>query len=172
MPDSPPYYVATFQIQAGSEKIEIQRPLQFRFVDPERGELVRPVAIVPAVAVDLPENAFVFPNGKPQQIEVQVKSNIAKAAGEVRLQVENGWKVTPASRPFNLADAGEQADLTFEVTPAASGAGPYAPHATAEVGGQKISAGMRVISYPHIPIEITFPAAEARAEQMNVTTLA
>ena len=118
LPDSPPYYVATFQIQAGPEKIEIQRPLQFRFVDPERGELVRPVAIVPVVAVDLPENAFVFPNGKPQQIEVQVKSNVAKAAGEVRLQVENGWKVTPPSRPFNLADAGEQADLTFEVTPA------------------------------------------------------
>ena len=171
LPDNPPYYVGTFQIRAGSETLEIKRPLQFRFVDPERGELVRPVAIVPAVAVDLPENAFVFPNGKPQQIEVQVKSNVAKAAGELRLQVENGWKVTPASRSFSLADAGEQADLSFEVTPAKGAAGATL-RATADVGAQKISAGMRVINYPHIPIEITFPAAEARGEQFNVTNLA
>src|SRR5262249_10340972 len=34
LPDSPPYYTATFQIQAESETIEIHRPLQFRFVDP------------------------------------------------------------------------------------------------------------------------------------------
>jgi len=33
--------MATFEIQAGPERIELQRPMQYRYVDPERGELVR-----------------------------------------------------------------------------------------------------------------------------------
>jgi hypothetical protein len=87
-------------------------------VDPERGELVRPVSIVPPAAVNLADNVFIFPNGKPQKVQAQVRANIAKAAGEVRLEVENGWKAEPQSRPFQLAEAGEQADLSFEITPA------------------------------------------------------
>ena len=60
-PDNPPFYVGTFEIQAGSERIELQRPLQYRYVDPERGEMLRPVSIVPPVAVNLAEACSFFP---------------------------------------------------------------------------------------------------------------
>ena len=169
-PDNPPYYLASFEIQAGSERIELRRPLHYRYVDPERGERVRPVAIVPTVAVNLADTAFVFPNGNPQRVEAQVKANVAKASGEVRLEVD-GWKVEPASRPFHLAEVGEQADLSFEVTPAPRGASATV-RAIAKVGGKEIASGMHVIDYSHIPIEITFPAATARAERFRAITLA
>src|SRR5437588_812721 len=84
-PDNPPFYLGTFEIQAGSERIELQRPLQYRYVDPERGEMLRPVSIVPPVAVNLAESVFVFPSSKPQQVQAQVRANVAKAAGEVHL---------------------------------------------------------------------------------------
>src|SRR6266699_2726939 len=42
-PDNAPFYLGTFEIQAGTERIELQRPLQYRYVDPERGEMLRPV---------------------------------------------------------------------------------------------------------------------------------
>ena len=170
-PDSPPYYTATFQIQAGSERIELQRPLQYRFVEPDRGEMVRPVAIVPAVAVSLSDSSFMFPNGATQTVQAQVKANIAKASGEVRLQVDNGWRVEPASRSFNLTEPGEQADLSFEVTPAAR-VRSETIHAVARVGGQQIASGMRTISYTHIPIATVFPVADARAERFPVINLA
>ena len=170
-PDNPPYYMAAFDIQAGSERLELRRPLHYRYVDPERGELVRPISIVPPVAVNLADNVFIFPNGKPQKVQAQVKANVAKAAGDVRLEVETGWKVDPASRTFQLADAGEQADLSFEVTPA-PGAASATVRAIAKVAGQQIVSGMRVINYPHIPIQITFPPSLARAENVQVINLA
>src|SRR2546426_12243158 len=46
-PDNPPYYLATFEIQAGPERIELQRPLQHRYGDPERGQMGRPLASGP-----------------------------------------------------------------------------------------------------------------------------
>ncbi len=170
-PDDPPYYTATFDIQAGSERVELRRPLHYRYVDPERGELVRPVEVVPPVAVTLSGAVFIFPNGKPQKVQAQVTSNAAKTAGEVRLEIEKGWKVDPPSRAFQLSDAGEQADLSFEVTPAPH-AGGASVRAVAKVAGRQIASGMRVIGYPHIPTQITFPDAVARAESVTVTNLA
>jgi len=129
------------------------------------------VAIVPPVALNLADNVFVFPTASRSRLQLEVRANVAKATGEAHLELENGWKVEPLTRAFRLADAGEQADLTFEVTPP-----PGATHGTvraiAKLGGQQITSGMHVISYPHIPVEITFPAAEARAERVRVTTLA
>ena len=170
-PDNAPFYLGTFEIQAGTERIELQRPLEYRYVDPERGEMLRPVAIVPPVAVNLAESVFVFPSSNPQQVQAQVRANVAKAAGEVHLEVENGWKVDPPVRTFRLTDAGEQTDLSFEVTPAPR-ATNASVRAVAKMGSHSIASGMHVISYPHIPIEITFPAADARAERIRMTTLA
>jgi hypothetical protein len=170
-PDSPPYYVATFEIQAGSERLELQRPLQNRYIDTARGELTRPVAIVPAVAVNLSDSAFVFPNGKPLEVQAHVRANVAGAAGELRLQLGNGWKAEPASRSFHLSEIGEQADLSFEVTPGTAARANL--QAIASTGGPRpISSGMRVMSYPHIPVEVTFPPAEARLERFPVINLA
>src|SRR5205823_5687131 len=44
--------------------------------------------------------------------------------------------------------------------------------AVARVGSRQIASGMHVIAYPHIPVEITFPPSDARAERVRVTTLA
>ena len=169
-PANPPYYVAKIAIQAGSEKIELLRPLHYRYVDHERGELVRPVAIVPVVAVSLADAVFVFPNSKPRRVRAQVRANVAKAAGEVRLEAPHGWKIDPAAQSFHLSDTGEQADLSFEVTPAAHAAGGSI-RAVASIGGHDITTGMRVIDYSHIPIQITMPPAEARAESFPAVTL-
>jgi LmbE family N-acetylglucosaminyl deacetylase len=171
LPDNPPYYTADFEFQAGPEKIELRRPLQYRYVDPAIGELVRPVSIAPPVAVNLAEPVFVFPNGKAQRVQAQVRANVAKASGEVRLAVEKGWTVEPAARPFHLDEIGEQADLNFEVTPSPDMKGASI-RAIVKLGSQRIETGMHVISYSHIPVEITFPAPEARAEAFPVVTLA
>jgi LmbE family N-acetylglucosaminyl deacetylase len=171
LPENPPYYQVLFRFAAGSEKIELRRPLHYRYVDVERGEMERPVAITPPAAVNLTDSVFVFPNGKPHRVLAQVQANVAQAAGEVRLEAPDGWKVVPPSQTFRLGDAGEQADLSFEITPGAR-AGRATIRAIAGVGGRRIASGMRLISYPHIPIETTFPPAEARAESFPVVTLA
>jgi LmbE family N-acetylglucosaminyl deacetylase len=171
LPDNPPYYVASFEIQAGSERIELRRPLHYRYVDPARGELERPLAIAPQVAVNLADPVLVFPNGKPQRLQVRVRANVAKASGEARVEVASGWKVEPPSRAYQLGEAGELADLTFMVTPPAS-ATSATIRANAKLDGRAIATGMDVISYPHIPIRLTFPAAEAHAEQFEAITLA
>jgi LmbE family N-acetylglucosaminyl deacetylase len=170
-PDSPPFYLATFEIQAGTERIEVQRPLQYRYVEPDRGELTRPVQIVPPAAVGLSDHVLVFPNGKAQRVHATVKATAARTSGELRLEVGKGWKVEPAVRTFHLGDAGEQTEMSFMVTPAHR-TDRSTVRAVATISGKQVASGMRVINYTHIPVEMTFPPAEARAERFDVTTLA
>ena len=76
----------------------------------------------------LPEHALVFADAKSRKIEVPVRANTGKTAGDVHLEVPAGWKVEPASRHFELAAAEEQTNLSFDLTPPqAARAGRFAP---------------------------------------------
>ena len=103
LPENPPVLTAHFRVQIAGTEIELTRPVQYRYVDRVYGEQVRPFTVIPPVAVSLPESALVFGDAKPRKIEVAVKSNGGKAAGDLRLDVPAGWNATPASSHFELA---------------------------------------------------------------------
>lgn len=169
-PESDPAMRAVFQYSVDGQTIELTRPLQYRFVDPVDGESIRPLAIVPPVAVQLPEKAFLFPSPQPRTIEVLATSNIAKAEGEVRLIVPAGWTVTPAAQKVLFAEENEKKTLAFQVTPPARETRGEL-RAEAVINGQTSSAGMEIIKHSHIPPITTFPSPRAALirEDVKVT---
>lgn len=169
--ENPPVLEAHFKIKMGGQQIELVRAVQHRYVDRVRGELVRPLAIVPPVAVDVPEHAFVFPNSEPRRIEIPVRAIVQGVAGELRLNAPQGWKIEPGSQPFHMALAGEQAALSFEVTPPA-GDSHGELHAVAKVGEREIPVGMLAINYAHISPQTLFPPAQAELVRADIKTLA
>ena len=103
-----------------------------------------------------PMRMAIFPTAATRKVQVSVQANIAKAAGELRLDPPAGWKVEPASQPFQIAVSGEQQEMNFKVTPPA-GETTAPLQAVATVGGREIASGMDVIAYPHIPPQAIFP---------------
>jgi len=169
--DTPPLLMAEFMLNFQGTNVTLKRPVQFRYVNPTEGELTRAVIVVPAVGINLPEPIEFFPNEGQKKVEIQVKANITKAAGALRLELPEGWHAEPASQPFQLPDAdGEQA-LSFSITP------PHAEtqarlRAIAKLDGNEISTGMTVISYPHIPPQVLFPNADAKLVRADVKVTA
>ncbi len=168
--ENAPVLEAHFNVKLAGVELELVRPVQNRYVDQVYGELVRPLSVVPPVAVDLTEHSLVFADNQPRKIEVPVRSNVGKPAGDVRLEVPAGWKVEPASRHFELTGAGDQATLAFDLTPPAAPAGGRF-RAVAQVGNVRVATGTEVIQYPHIPIQILFPAAEASLVRADIRNL-
>jgi len=169
--DSPPLLNAEFELDFSGTNVRLKRPVQYRYVDPTQGELTRPVVIVPAVAVDLSEPVALFPKESPKKIEVAVKANTADMAGELRLELPQGWRAAPASQPFRLAQMGDEQALTFSVTPPREDAQGRL-RAVAHVDGKEISTGMTAIAFPHIPPQTLFPDAAAKLERVNVALTA
>jgi LmbE family N-acetylglucosaminyl deacetylase len=165
--DSPPVFTAEFDFDFSGTKVTLERPVQYRYVDPTQGELTRPVVIVPEVAVDLSEPVDLFPKDSPKKIEVAVKANTADMAGELRLELPQGWRAVPASQSFRLAQMGDEQALTFSVTPPREDAQGRL-RAVAHVDGKEISTGMTVIAFPHIPPQTLFPDATAKLERAEI----
>ena len=61
--------------------------------------------------------AMVFPAPTAKSVEIQVRANSAGQSGTLRLEAPAGWRVSPESRPFELAEVGQQSVAAFEVTP-------------------------------------------------------
>jgi hypothetical protein len=136
-----------------------------------RGELTRPVEIVPPVAINMPEHAVIFPGAGSRRVEAPVKANAPNQSGVLRLDAPPGWQVDPPQREFHLAEAGEQQVLAFDVTPP-PGTAVAELNAHARDGVTDVSVGMDVIDYPHIPVQTLFPHASSRLTRADIRTLA
>ena len=161
-PDTPPVRTGRFTLRIAGERITLERPLVYRWVDRVLGERVRPVAVVPAVAVSFAEPAVVFPTAQSKTVEVEVTANVPEAAGTVRLTgIPKGWNTEAAELPFSIEQAGEKATLRFRLAPGpASGRFPLGAEAVA--GERRIRAEVRVIDYEHIPLQtLVLPARTA-----------
>ncbi|MGI8746538.1 MAG: PIG-L family deacetylase [Bryobacteraceae bacterium] len=171
LPEDPPLFEAHFHLRAGGDELEFVRPVVYRHVDRVQGELTRPIVVEPPVAIEMPEKALVFadPSGKP--VEVQVRANTAGQSGKVQLSAPAGWAVEPASREFQLNEAGQETVVGFQVTPPRSDAKAVLS-ASADVGGRKISVGVDVIAYSHIPPQTLFPPAEIDMARADIRLLA
>ena len=169
-PENAPILEAHFTVRVAGVDLDIVRPVEHRYVDRVYGELLRPLAVVPPVAVALTEQALVFVDSRPRQVEVPVRSNSGKVSGEVRLDLPAGWRAEPASRHFDLTSTGEQTLAMFNITaPESEGRGTV--RAVADVGGRQISQGTEAIAYSHFPVQTLFPPAEASLVRADIKLL-
>src|SRR5207245_1564398 len=120
----------------------------------------RKLAIVAPVALNFGSTVALFKPTASKNIEVEIKTERAATAGNLRLKTPSGWSVTPAERPFKLSKAGEKTKAAFIVMPPQSGSGNLV--AIAEVGGQQFSNQRYEIRYEHIPVQLLQPAAKIK----------
>jgi LmbE family N-acetylglucosaminyl deacetylase len=170
LPESPVETVR-FGLTVGGVPVEISRAIEHRSADRAEVERIRPLTIVPPVAVNMAGLVAVFPGVASKTVRLSVKANQAKAEGTVRLELPTGWKSVPASRPFQLAAVGEERELAFEITPPAS-ASTGKLRAVATVGGREVSVGQTTLKFPHIPVEVQFPPAELKLVRADIQVTA
>jgi LmbE family N-acetylglucosaminyl deacetylase len=141
----------------------VEREVSFRLNDQARGEVRRPLAVVPRVDVALDPGTAVWPSSdrSPRQLTVTLTHGARDTtAGTVTLELPTGW---PAVRPqrFRLVHEDERETFAFEVRP------PVAPiqgtvqvRAVArEASGRRYEVGLVTVDYPHIrPRSLVRPA--------------
>ncbi|HEX3945601.1 MAG TPA: PIG-L family deacetylase, partial [Rhizomicrobium sp.] len=170
LPDTPAVARVRVALKVGAASIGLTAPVHYRYADRALGERTRPLAIVPAVAVNLPDAVSMFPQAGARTVHVELSANTAKAAGELKLDLPAGWKAEPLSQRFQISGGNAQ-ELTFRVTPPQTAATATA-RAIATVGGREISAGMQVISYSHFPPQTLFPPAEMKLVRADIQVTA
>jgi len=161
-----PLAAAVVGLEIGGAAVTITQPLQYRVIDPVRGELRRNLEIVPAVTVALDTPFEIVPlemRGKPRRVSVVLQNNSQSAVtGVLRLDLPRALTVFPAESPFSLQRKGDRVTLVCNVTTARDAApGRYPLRAVAVSGSRVYDLSMRTVSYPHIQTHRMYtPASE------------
>ena len=129
------------------------RELAWRTNDQAKGEIRRPLVIVPRVDVRLDPENEVWRAGvlTPQQFTVTLTHGARDTtAGEVTLQLPSGWPRVAPQR-FSLVREDEQQRFRFSVRAPALREGRYEVRAVAtDAAGAKYNLAVLQVDYPHI----------------------
>ncbi len=134
---SEPYVLSGYDFMPDSKGVKMFDQLQYKWVDPEKGELYRPLVITPPIMLNLTQKSFVFTDEKPKEIQVIVKAGKDYVKGVLSLKSDsklNEYKIisedknnpkvalaalttfnySPISYNFELAKKGDEKIFTFQ----------------------------------------------------------
>ena len=146
----PPLFVHVVIHLADGTPVTVTREVTYRYADQARGEIRRPVWVMPRVGVKVEPSLIVWPSADTngRDVTVELQNNGAPASGRVRLALD-GWGPPPQSVTFERR--GEATTVTFHVRrPAGFRSGTVHGRAVFELGGAEYDDGDQVIDYSHV----------------------
>ncbi|MBM4182924.1 MAG: PIG-L family deacetylase [Gemmatimonadetes bacterium] len=156
-----------------SGRVETSEPWRSVTVEPTRGEVSRPVLVVPAVSVRVSPEGIAWPqaNSAARAISVVVRTEAEGGSrGELSVRAPAGWSVTPARQAYALDQAGAERALSFEIRP--SGTPPSGQHVfgvtARDSSGRTYTEGYTLVDYEHIDRAALYRPAEARVSVVPV----
>lgn len=167
LPENTPALTATFSVKINNVLFDYTLPVVFKRTDPVEGEVYKPFVVTPPVFVNLPEKVYMFPDEQPRTVTVKVKAGKENCDGTVALQTPAGWRVEPANAPFSLKLKDEEQVVSFQVFPTkAQVEGTF--KAVATLNGKTYANSLVTIQYSHIPTQLLFPEATAKAVKLDL----
>jgi hypothetical protein len=138
-------------------------------VDENKVETRRRLEVIPPVSLSFASQTRLFAPNASRPVIVEVAAARAGTSGTLQLAAPEGWKVEPASAPFQLSSIGDRVKLTFNVT-APSKLTTAIFLARAQVGGATFDNQRIQIRYDHIPPILLQPRARLKAVCLDLVT--
>lgn len=152
MPFERPLVGASVRLAGASADVE--REAAFRFRDQARGEVRRPLTVVPRIDVRIDRDTLLVATGAARTVRfVATLTHGARdtTAGRVSLEVPAGWTpIEPREFVLTRQEQRETFDFALRI-PATLTPGTYQVRAVATTrAGERYDVGMHVVDYPHI----------------------
>ena len=165
--ENEPVLIASFRIIINGESFTYNFPARYKWNDAVKGERFEPFAIRPEISLSIDKSTYAFADNTPQDIRIDVKSNVKNSNGDLKLILPDGWKAEPKSFPLSLEDVGERETFTFNVTPL-SNSNDGILKIVANVNGREYSDKIFEIDYSHIPKQTVMFPASAKLIRLNI----
>lgn len=149
----------------GVFEIEIHRPIIFKKVLPESGEIYSTPSILPPVTIHPATELTFFKPAEKKRIELSL-TGVKGTSGKIKIQLPEGWTAEPATIEFTMPENGSD-KIEFLLSPrenAQSGIVKF----IAEIGTEKYSYDFREIKYNHIPAQFYLPEAACKVVKSDV----
>ncbi len=152
------------------KQISFERAIQYKYVNPARGELYDPLIIAPPVTANIQNKVYIFNSQQAQTIQVKLKSFKNGSTGNIQLNVPKNWKVNPASVAFSNKAKGDEWEENFIVTPIGNQSQTVELVAQITLNNDQTAYnyGITTLHYDHVPNITLFPKAGAKLVQLDL----
>ena len=158
--ENEPTYQVIYSVLINGEPFTIKRPVQYKAVDPAKGEIYQPIAILPKMELNYTKDNYVSINGTPVKADVHFKSNVKDSVLYiVKQQYTDNWTYSDKIIKYGTYDNTENS-WNGIFTPKNKNAN------STEVTSLSANDGLydsytKTIAYDHIPTITYFPKAKA-----------
>lgn len=171
IPEAPSAIQIEFQLKINEDTFKIRRPLQYKWVDPVRGELYRAFEILPAVSIHPVDPINIFTKPVAQDINLSLRANKSQCEGELQLYAPKGWLISPEKFNFEIAEKNQEQKFTFKISPPKEYTESTLSFSVL-TDGKKLSKTVHRVEHDHIPVQTLVRDAEAELIHLDLNTLA
>ena len=167
LPETPAAFKAKFELSINGYDIVFEKPVIHRYSRPDKGELYQPFDILPEATANFRDKVIIFADGQSKQIPITVKANKDNVKGELVFCYSNEWKVDQETKPFEIANKGDEQVLYFELTPPAIENESFISPII-KINGKMITKELVTIAYDHVPTQNILLPSEAKVVRLNI----
>jgi LmbE family N-acetylglucosaminyl deacetylase len=160
LPQSPAALTAEISLNIGSRKINIERDVIYKYVNPAEGEIKQPLAVIPAATLSFSKEIYLFANSDSEKIEVKVRAGKDDVQGTLKLIVPTGWSINPKSVEIDIPNKLQEKSFSFVLTPPEDKSNAFIS-ATCTIDGVINDKSLINIDYDHIPLQTILKPAES-----------
>ncbi len=146
--------------------VKITVPVRYVWVEPDKGQLSRKVEIRPPASLELSSKNLIFTSDSSRELVLNVRSFLPNFGGKAKLQLPEGWQVSPESVEFFI-EGNQPKEFIFKIKPL--------PNAQTGFLSVKVitqdailSQSVKTISYDHISPQTYFPQAKTKLIRLNL----
>ena len=167
--ENDPAFEVTFLVNVDGTDFTIHRPVQYKVVDPAKGELYQPVAVLPKVEFNYVKDNYVSLNGNPVAASIHFKTNLHDSSHYIIHQkYSSAWSNNFPSVNYDAANNENTISSTFTSKSKETNSTEQISLSTND---GKYSGYTKTISYDHIPTITYFPKAKANLLKVDVKTV-
>lgn len=166
-PETPVAFEATFQFDFSGSSMTFTKPVYRRYSKPAKGEIFEPFVILPEVTASFTDDVMIFANAQPKQVALAIRAGKNTISGIASIDHPEGWKISPSTVDFSIAQKDEVRTIYFEVTPPINESEGYiTPNIT--IGNTNYTKALIEIAYDHIPKQSVLLPTEAKVVRLNI----
>jgi LmbE family N-acetylglucosaminyl deacetylase len=150
-------------------EIPFERNVVYKYNDDVKGEVYQPLDIIPIVTSSFAEKVYIFNNDRDKTITVKVKAGKDNLNGNIKLELPEGWQVSPTEIPFTIDKKGQEIVAVFSVSPSKE-VGENSIKSIVTVDGLTYDLNKIDINYPHIYKQMVLKSAEAKLIRLKIKT--
>ncbi len=168
--ENDPSFEATFIVNISGEDFNIKRPIQYRVIDPVKGDMYQPIPVLPKVELNYTKDNFISLNDSPVKVEAKIKSNETNDAGSLQLyqQYSKNWKWNEGHSSLNSIPETSKEKYWTGTFSSQSKETNTTEEIKLRTSDGKYDGYTKTIAYDHIPTITYFPKAKTNLVKLDI----